>query len=219
MLKGIGASQGFGIGKAVVIKDTELDYSSVKYSDAKSEKARLHKAADDFVEETKLQIEQVKQSAGEEEAEILEGHLMMLQDPFMLSQMEDNIDQGAVAESAVDTVCTMFIDMFSGVDDELTRQRASDVKDIKDNLLSLLLGIKRTRLGACRKGFHSVNDKPNQQRKCLRNHNRGRRSYKSQRNSRKGYGHSGGSLRSRCNRKNYRRRSSDCRRLQRKGFA
>ena len=142
MLKGIGASQGFGIGKAVVIKDTELDYSSVKYSDAESEKARLHKAADDFVEETKLQIEQVKQSAGEKEAEILEGHLMMLQDPFMLSQMEDNIDQGAVAESAVDTVCTMFIDMFSGVDDELTRQRASDVKDIKDNLLSLLLGIK-----------------------------------------------------------------------------
>lgn len=152
MLKGIGASQGFGIGKAVVIKDTELDYSSVKYSDAKSEKARLHKAADDFVEETKLQIEQVKQSAGEEEAEILEGHLMMLQDPFMLSQMEDNIDQGAVAESAVDTVCTMFIDMFSGVDDELTRQRASDVKDIKDNLLSLLLGIKPVDISAVEHG-------------------------------------------------------------------
>ena len=152
MLKGIGASQGFGIGKAVVIKDTELDYSSVKYSDAKSEKARLHKAADDFVEETKLQIEQVKQSAGEKEAEILEGHLMMLQDPFMLSQMEDNIDQGAVAESAVDTVCTMFIDMFSGVDDELTRQRASDVKDIKDNLLSLLLGIKPVDISAVEHG-------------------------------------------------------------------
>ena len=152
MLKGIGASQGFGIGKAVVIKDTELDYSSVKYSDAGSEKARLHKAADDFVEETKLQIEQVKQSAGEKEAEILEGHLMMLQDPFMLSQMEDNIDQGAVAESAVDTVCTMFIDMFSGVDDELTRQRASDVKDIKDNLLSLLLGIKPVDISAVEHG-------------------------------------------------------------------
>ncbi len=48
----------------------------------------------------------------------------MLGDPFMLSQMEEAIDNGSVAESAVDAVCTMFIDMFSGVDDELTRQRA-----------------------------------------------------------------------------------------------
>ena len=31
MLKGIGASQGFGIGKAVVIKDINLDYSFVKF--------------------------------------------------------------------------------------------------------------------------------------------------------------------------------------------
>ena len=36
MLKGIGASQGYGIGKAVVIKNESLDYSSVKYSDAEN---------------------------------------------------------------------------------------------------------------------------------------------------------------------------------------
>ena len=33
MLKGIGASQGFGIGKAVVIRDINLDYSFVKFTD------------------------------------------------------------------------------------------------------------------------------------------------------------------------------------------
>ena len=32
MLKGIGASQGFGIGEAVVIRDMNLDYSAVKYT-------------------------------------------------------------------------------------------------------------------------------------------------------------------------------------------
>lgn len=38
MLKGIGASQGFGIGKAVVIRDTNLDYSSVKFTDSDHQK-------------------------------------------------------------------------------------------------------------------------------------------------------------------------------------
>lgn len=152
MLKGIGASQGYGIGNAVIIKDMNLDYSSVKYSSAQEEKDRLHKAVDQFVAETTALTEELKKSAGEHEAEILQGHLMMLQDPFMLSQMEENIDGGAVAEAGVDTVCTMFIDMFSGVDDELTRQRASDVKDIRDSLLRLLLGVSSVDISAVPKG-------------------------------------------------------------------
>ena len=142
MLKGIAASQGYGIGKAVIINDISTDYSNVKYTDAQSEKARLQKAVDDFIEETRSLAGSLKESAGEKEAEILEGHIVMLSDPFMLSQMEESIDAGSVAEKAVDTVCNMFIDMFSSVDDELTNQRASDVKDIRDTLLKSLLGIK-----------------------------------------------------------------------------
>lgn len=141
MLKGIGASQGYGIGKAVIITDAKLDYNHVKYTTAQAEKERLQKAVDTFIKETRALAEEVKSSAGDKEAEILEGHIVMLSDPFMLSQMQENIDGGSVAEKAVDSVCTMFIDMFSGVDDELTQQRASDVKDIKDSLLKILLGV------------------------------------------------------------------------------
>lgn len=76
----------------------------------------------------------------------------MLEDPFMLAQMEEAIDNGSVAEAAVDSICTMFIDMFSGVDDELTRQRASDVKDIRDSLLRILLGVKSVDISSVPKG-------------------------------------------------------------------
>lgn len=148
MLKGIGASRGYGIGRAVVIRDCNLDYKSVKYAGSQEEKAKLSSAVEAFVEETKQLAENLKKSAGEKEAEILEGHLVMLQDPFMLSQMEENIDGGATAEASVDTVCKMFIDMFSNVDDELTRQRASDIKDIKDSLLRILLGEKAVDISA-----------------------------------------------------------------------
>lgn len=152
MLKGIGASQGFGIGKAVVIKDISLDWSSVKYVDSEHQKERLRSAVAKFSEETKALAAELKKNAGEKEAEILEGHIVMLEDPFMLSQMEEAIDNGSVAEAAADSVCSMFIDMFSGVDDELTRQRASDVKDIKDSLLRLLLGIKSVDISSVPKG-------------------------------------------------------------------
>ena len=152
MLKGIGASQGFGIGKAVVIRDTNLDYSSVKFTDSNHQKKRLHSAVADFSDETKSLVADLKKNAGNKEAEILEGHLVMLEDPFMLAQMEEAIDNGSVAEAAVDSICTMFINMFSGVDDELTRQRASDVKDIRDSLLRILLGVKSVDISSVPKG-------------------------------------------------------------------
>lgn len=152
MLKGIGASQGYGIGKAVIIKDISLDYSAVKPGGVDNEIQRLHRATEEYTGKTTALANELKKTATQKEAEILEGHLMMLKDPFMLSQMEDNIRQGTTAESAVDSVCTMFYDMFSGVDDELTRQRASDIKDIRDNLLKILLGVEGVDISSVEKG-------------------------------------------------------------------
>ncbi len=139
MLKGVGASQGYGIGKAVVIEDSDFDYSSIEYSNAQTEKQKLNDAVQAYVKKTEDSVEKLKAVAGDKEAEILQGHLIMLQDPFMLSQMEDGINNGSTAESAVDSVCNMFIDMFSSTDDELVQQRATDVKDIKNNLLAIML--------------------------------------------------------------------------------
>ncbi len=152
MLKGIGVSEGYGIGKAIIIEDISLDYSAVKYTDAASEKARLENAIAECIGKTQEIAAQLKVSAGEKEAEIMSGHVEMLQDPFMKQQMEERIDGGEVAESAVDGVCQFFIDMFAGTGDELMEQRASDVKDIRDDLLSLLLGVTMVDIAAVPKG-------------------------------------------------------------------
>ncbi len=152
MLKGIGVSEGYGIGKAIIIEDISLDYSAVKYTDAASEKARLENAIAECIGKTQEIAAQLKVSAGEKEAEIMSGHVEMLQDPFMKQQMEERIDGGEVAESAVDGVCQFFIDMFAGTGDELMEQRASDVKDIRDDLLCLLLGVTMVDIAAVPKG-------------------------------------------------------------------
>lgn len=141
MLKGIAASDGYGIGRAVVIKNADLDYSSSEFTDAESEISRLDKAVDDFIAETEMLSENIKNSVGESESDILRGHIAMLNDPFMRDQMTENIKSGIAAEKAVDMTCRMFIDAFSAADDELTRQRVSDIRDIRNSLLQRLLGV------------------------------------------------------------------------------
>ena len=148
MYKGIGACAGIGIGRAVLVRQADLDYSHVTFAGAETEKARLAQAAAAFTEKTTAMAEQMKQRVGEHQAEILMGQVMMLSDPFMTGQMNDAIDQGQCAEGAVDTVCGMYMDMFASVEDEMMRQRATDVKDLKERLLKILLGQEDVDLSA-----------------------------------------------------------------------
>lgn len=150
--KGIGVSEGYGIGKAVVMQELKLDYSGKSFTDAETESARLDAAVEKFTAETKALITELSANAGEKNAEILQGHLAMLADPFMIGQMKDAISGGVIAEQAVDNVCTMFYQIFSAADDELTRQRATDVSDIKTGLLKILLGVEEIDIAKVEKG-------------------------------------------------------------------
>lgn len=141
MLKGVGASSGIGIGTIVCIREESLDYSKVVFQGEAEEKARLKKAVDTFCKVTQEMAEDIRQRVGEKESEILSGQIMMLSDPFMTGQMEEMIASGSCAEAALDSVCQMYIEMFSNVDDELMRQRATDIRDIRTRMLRLLLGI------------------------------------------------------------------------------
>ena len=140
MYNGIGASAGIGMGGAVLVRLPDVYYSHVVFPGAQAETARLSAAAAAFTERTSAMAEAMRDRVGEKQAEILLGQIMMLGDPFMTSQMNDFIDQGACAEGALDAVCGMYIDMFSSVEDELTRQRATDVRDLRDRMLAQLLG-------------------------------------------------------------------------------
>ena len=141
MLKGVGASSGIGIGTIVCIREESLDYSKVVFQGEAEEKARLKEAVDTFCKVTQEMAEDIRQRVGEKESEILSGQIMMLSDLFMTGQMEEMIASGSCAEAALDSVCQIYIEMFSNVDDELMRQRATDIRDIRTRMLRLLLGI------------------------------------------------------------------------------
>ena len=138
--KGIAGAEGIGIGKALVVCEQTLDYSHVVFSGAENETNRLQAAIAAFCEKVTAMQKKLTASVGEKQEEILNGQIMMIQDPFMTSQMQDFIAGGQCAEAAVDAVCNMYIEMFSSVEDDLTRQRATDIRDMRARLLGILLG-------------------------------------------------------------------------------
>ena len=147
MYKGIAASRGIGIGSICRIIEQDLSFETKMIADIAAEKARFQKAIDDFVEETYAMAEDVKKNIGEKESEILLGHAVMISDPSMSGEMFSMIDAGQCAEAALTGVCDMFYGIFSTMEDEMMKQRASDIADVKVSILKKLLGIKDIEIG------------------------------------------------------------------------
>ncbi len=152
MLKGTAASEGIGIGKVMVIKEHTLEYTPKQIDDVQAEIQRFKKAVDTFCENTRAKAESVRLSAGEKESEILLGHIQMIKDPFMEGEIEKLIQNGTCAESALENMCDTFIAVFSAADDELTKQRATDLRDVKTGVLSVLLGVEELKISDAPKG-------------------------------------------------------------------
>ena len=152
MYKGIAASRGIGIGSICRIIEQDLSFEAKMVLDVAAEKARFQKAIDDFVEETYAMAEDVKKNIGEKESEILLGHAVMISDPSMSGEMFSMIDAGQCAEAALTGVCDMFYGIFSTMDDEMMKQRASDIADVKVSILKKLLGVKDIEISKVPKG-------------------------------------------------------------------
>ena len=146
MLKGTGASEGIGIGTVMRIEEVSLEYTPKQVEDPKQEIQRFQNAVREFIQETEAQAEALKASAGEKEAEIMMGHVSMIQDPYMTGEAERLIREGQCAEAAFESVSDMFINMFANVEDEMMRQRAADIRDIKSGVLAVLLGVKEVKV-------------------------------------------------------------------------
>jgi len=142
MYKGIEASRGIGIGSICLIVDHDLTFETKHIDDTDAEKTRFNSAIDKFKAETAEMAENIRKNIGPKEAEIMEGHLAMIADPTMAGEMTKMIEAGQCAEAAVTAVCDMFIGMFSKMEDDMMRQRASDISDIKISLLKILLGVE-----------------------------------------------------------------------------
>ncbi|QLL70849.1 phosphoenolpyruvate--protein phosphotransferase [Lactobacillus sp. 3B(2020)] len=141
-VKGIAASDGFGIAPAYLLVDPDLSYDKKQVEDTAAEYTRVEKAFQDSIDELNKIKENAKGRLGDEELEVFDAHIAILSDPEMMSQIKNDIeDNHTGAEEAVDKVMTNFADMLAAmVDNKYMQERAADVKDVAKRALAHLLG-------------------------------------------------------------------------------
>lgn len=153
MFKGTNASSGIGIGKAVIVEEAELVIKREVVADKTAEVERFKGALDKTMKDTERMAEDLATRVGEKEAEIMQGHLMLLMDPMLTGEIENTITgEGICSEYAIEQVCTTYADMFASMDDELMQQRATDMRDIKTRMQRVLLGVESVDISALPEG-------------------------------------------------------------------
>ncbi|MBQ9058328.1 MAG: phosphoenolpyruvate--protein phosphotransferase [Atopobiaceae bacterium] len=140
MYQGVNASDGIGIGTAIVAVEPDLSYTPTTPESPEEEKQRYKAALDRFIEKTQGQADRMRETVGEAEAEIMAGHIILATDPFMLDEINNRIDGGMCAEQALNEVCDMFYAMFDSSEEQLIRERCADIQDIRTGELAELLG-------------------------------------------------------------------------------
>jgi phosphoenolpyruvate-protein phosphotransferase (PTS system enzyme I) len=146
ILKGIAASSGIGIGKAflyihekLIVPHNEIDSTQVE-----GEKTRFLHALESVAIELKLIA---GDSLAEDQQNILETHLLMLQDPeFKLSVVTIISDEHKCAEWAVESVLSGLITLLEQSPDPALKERSADLYDIGWRVVRCMMGRSRPQL-------------------------------------------------------------------------
>ena len=132
---------GIAIGKISVYKKGEQQVKRTKISDTGAELARYEAAKEKAAEQLQRLYDKALKEVGEANAAIFEVHQMMLEDLDYNESVENIVrSQEVNVEYAVAATGDNFSRMFAAMDDDYMRERAADVKDISERLLTILTG-------------------------------------------------------------------------------
>ena len=146
-MKGLGVSQGIGIGKAFIIERRAVNIEMIHINDTVNEENRFKNAINICKEQIEEFYQKTLKDIGEKEAMIFKSHEMMLEDDTFISEVVMKINTEKVnAEYALNETANVYIKMFDNIQDEYLKGRADDVKDVIQRILRILLGINTTDL-------------------------------------------------------------------------
>ena len=139
--KGKSVFGGIAIGKISVYSKAEQQVKRLKIENVEKEVERYHEATATAIQQLQELYDKALREVGEANAAIFEIHQMMLEDDDYAESIENMIQMQKVnAEYAVAQTADNFARMFSSMDDDYMKERAADVKDISERLLTVLQG-------------------------------------------------------------------------------
>lgn len=132
---------GIAIGRLSIYNKKDNQVKRQKITDAEAEIARFEDAREKAKEQLAGFYEKAVKEVGEVNAAIFEVHQMMLDDLDYIESITNMIHSQEVnAEFAVASTGDNFSQMFAAMDDDYMRERAADVKDISNRVITILQG-------------------------------------------------------------------------------
>lgn len=141
-LKGIPASRGIGIAKAVIVFPEEIivPRRKISYDEISKEIYKLEEALIATRKEIISLKDRINKQLGFEQARIFEAHILVLEDRLLIEDVILRIKKERVnVEYAFNESIKKYIDVLSKIDDDYLRERAFDIKDIAKRVLKQLL--------------------------------------------------------------------------------
>ena len=150
MISGILASPGIAFAKALLLKEEEIVINNhpVSTDNVETEVARFFEARQKSSEQLTAIKEMAGRTFGEEKEAIFEGHLMLLEDEELESDIISLIrDERFSTEKAIHHAIEQYASMMAELDDPYLRERATDFRDIGTRLVKNALGMEVVNLG------------------------------------------------------------------------
>ena len=139
VLEGKSVFGGIAIGRLSIYNKKENQVKREKITDVEAEITRFTEAKETAKEQLKGFYEKAVKEVGEVNAAIFEVHQMMLDDLDYVESITNMIrTQEVNAEFAVASTGDNFSKMFAAMDDDYMKERAADVKDISNRVISIL---------------------------------------------------------------------------------
>lgn len=139
VLEGKSVFGGIAIGRLSIYNKKENQVKREKITDVEAEITRFTDAKETAKEQLKGFYEKAVKEVGEVNAAIFEVHQMMLDDLDYVESITNMIrTQEVNAEFAVASTGDNFSKMFVAMDDDYMKERAADVKDISNRVISIL---------------------------------------------------------------------------------
>ena len=145
-LEGIGLCPGIAIGTAFLVDDPRgrIIRIRLKEEDIEGEIARFRAAIEVAQSQLHAVYARLQQALGDEQAYILEAHVLLLQDQSIGRQVEQFIrDNRANAEWAVRAVSNRLLAVYAEITDEYMRARSTDLEDVANRIITILSGSQR----------------------------------------------------------------------------
>lgn len=141
MLRGLAGSPGVAIGRAWVWRP-KVELNQVKArkgDDVAAQHERFDKVLIQVEDELDSMALRFKESQASESVAVFEVYQYILKDPVFIGLIREEIERGWTAGSAVKRVCEKQIAQFSTMSDPYLRERAADVRDLGQRLLTRLI--------------------------------------------------------------------------------